>query len=79
MTASCQNCRHRREVERAAHVFCAVYESRCAKFVTTTYDRIAGAQTKMLTCADAMENFCGLGDWQPTVWHRISRAFGRTT
>ena len=75
MTASCQTCRHRAEVETVVGMWVSLTEPHCRKFVRAKFDLVNGDTSMPLPCAEAMQIFCGLGEWEPTFWYRIKRAF----
>lgn len=73
---SCQNCRHKREVETVVGEWVSLTEPHCARFVSWSRDRVRGEVVRPLPCQYAMDTFCGLAFWQPTLATRVKRMLG---
>ena len=70
-SASCQNCRHRVEVAVAVSAWVDLTKPHCRKFVHASFDPGNGETVTPLPCQKTMSDFCGLGDWKPTIMHRM--------
>ena len=71
MPASCQNCRNRVEIVKATSIWVDLTENHCREFVRSRFDRVTGETVTPLPCTEAMERFCGLSAWRPTLAYRI--------
>jgi len=69
----CWTCRHRVEVISGPQLsaFVTLSEQRCRAF----RNDLLGAATPM-PCSEAYDEFCGGGDWKPTLWARIGLWLG---
>lgn len=72
---ACKNCKHRVEIPYAVSVWVDLTNDHCKEYVKSTYDPINGNTITPLPCEEAMNEFCHLTSWKPTLKYRLKNLF----